>query len=94
MLRHLKILEKANQNLQRSLDVRSMMKVQSLVKSLIKVTFEKHHLPLLKDKRNLRLIAKIDSSDNLSAIESSSDGSLIYDSTENGPSQMQARDSV
>ena len=84
MLRHLKILEKANQTLERSLDVRSMMKVQSLVKSLIKVTFDKHHLPLLKEHKNLRLIARIDSADNLSAIESSSDGSLIYDSTENG----------
>ena len=91
MLRHLKILRKADQNLERSLDVRTLIKVQSLVKSLIKVTFEKRHLLLLKEQRNMRVIAKIDRSGKLSAIASSSDGNLLYDSTASDPAEKQAR---
>ena len=87
MLRRLKILEKADHNLKRSLDVRTLLKLQSLVKSLIKVNFEKRHFPLLKEQTSMRVIAKVDSSDNLSLISSLSDASLFDESTSDYPSE-------
>ena len=87
MLRRLKILKKADQNLKRSLDVRTLIKLQSLVKSLIKVNFEKCHLPLLKDQMSMRVIARVDSSDNLSPILSSSNASLFYESNSADPKE-------
>ena len=42
------MLSQADDNIERALDVRTLMRVQSLIKTLLKVLLDRKHLPLLR----------------------------------------------
>ena len=58
--------------MERSLDVRTLLRMQSLLVALSKANFNKKHLPMLKLQRHARTINLLE--DN----ETASDTSIIY----------------
>ena len=58
--------------MERSLDVRTLLRMQSVLVALSKANFNKRHLPMLKRQRHARTINMLE--DN----ETDSDTSIIY----------------
>ena len=59
-----RLFEKSNSKLKASLDVRTLLRMQSLLLSHIKVSYEPRHHSMLKLQRNARTIIETESNEN------------------------------
>ena len=66
------LYDKTDRQLERALDVRTLLRMQSLIILLTKVAFEKRHKSFIKLQRHTRFIS-------IDEDESSSDTSILYD---------------